>query len=61
MSNRLAAAQEHDKREEEAERNATVADPLAPAKRHGNEPSKGAKIDAQIQREEEEYLKKKQD
>ncbi len=29
------------------------------AKNHGNEPSKGAKIDADIQAEEEEMLKKK--
>ena len=29
------------------------------AKNHGNEPSKGAKIDAEIQQEEEEMLKKK--
>lgn len=29
------------------------------AKNHGNEPSKGAKIDAEIQAEEEEMLKKK--
>ncbi|KAL9009740.1 MAG: hypothetical protein Q9173_005255 [Seirophora scorigena] len=29
------------------------------AKKHGNEPSKGAKIDAEIQQEEEEMLKKK--
>ena len=29
------------------------------AKNHGNEPSKGAKIDAEIQAEEEETLKKK--
>ena len=29
------------------------------ARSHGNEPSKGAKIDAELQAEEEEYLKKK--
>lgn len=29
------------------------------AKMHGNEPSKGAKIDAQIQAEEEEELRRK--
>ncbi|KAL9103136.1 MAG: hypothetical protein Q9163_001780 [Psora crenata] len=29
------------------------------AKNHGNEPSKGAKIDAEIKAEEEEMLKKK--
>lgn len=28
---------------------------------HGNEPSKGAKIDAEIQREEEELLRKKKE
>jgi hypothetical protein len=32
---------------------------LSQAKSHGNEPSKGAKIDAEIQKEEEEILKKK--
>ncbi|KAI4107671.1 MAG: hypothetical protein LQ339_002577 [Xanthoria mediterranea] len=35
------------------------ADPTLPARKHGNEPSKGAKIDAEIQQEEEEMLKKK--
>ena len=29
------------------------------AKKHGNEPSRGAKIDAELQQEEEELLKKK--
>ena len=29
------------------------------ARNHGNEPSKGAKIDAELQQEEEEILKKK--
>lgn len=29
------------------------------ARNHGNEPSKGAKIDAEIQQEEEEMLRKK--
>jgi len=33
-------------------------DPTLPAKLHGNEPSKGAKIDAELQQEEEELLKK---
>ena len=32
---------------------------LFKARNHGNEPSKGAKIDAEIQQEEEEMLKKK--
>ncbi|KAI1855611.1 hypothetical protein JX265_006014 [Neoarthrinium moseri] len=34
-------------------------DPTYPAMLHGNEPSRGAKIDAEIQAEEEEFLKKK--
>ena len=34
-------------------------DPTAPARLHGNEPSKGAKIDAELQAEEEEMLRKK--
>ena len=29
------------------------------ARSHGNEPSKGAKIDEELQKEEEEYLKRK--
>ena len=35
------------------------ADTMYKAKSHGNEPSKGAKVDAEIQAEEEEILKKK--
>jgi hypothetical protein len=34
-------------------------DPTLPARAHGNEPSRGAKIDAQLQAEEEEYLQNK--
>ncbi len=29
------------------------------AKLHGNEPSKGAKVDSDLQAEEEEYLRRK--
>lgn len=36
-------------------------DATLPAKMHGNEPSKGAKIDAELQAEEEATLKKKGD
>ncbi|KAJ6443862.1 hypothetical protein O9K51_02251 [Purpureocillium lavendulum] len=35
-------------------------DPTLPAKMHGNEPSKGAKIDAQLQAEDEQRLREKQ-
>ncbi|KAL6719248.1 hypothetical protein ACLMJK_003485 [Lecanora helva] len=41
---------------EEAE---SKKDPTLPAINHGNEPSKGAKIDAELKAEEEEALKKK--
>ena len=34
-------------------------DPLGPATFHGNEPSRGAKIDAEIMAEEREELKRK--
>jgi len=34
-------------------------DPLGPATSHGNEPSKGAKVDAELKEEEEELLRRK--
>ncbi|KAB5559991.1 hypothetical protein GE09DRAFT_1220658 [Coniochaeta sp. 2T2.1] len=36
-------------------------DPTAPAIHHGNEPSRGAKIDKELQEEDEAILKKKGD
>ncbi|KAI0147922.1 hypothetical protein F4776DRAFT_288683 [Hypoxylon sp. NC0597] len=50
---------EEDIKEEIAER--YKRDPTYPATLHGHEPSKGAKIDAEILREEEEQLKKKKE
>ncbi|KAI5867635.1 hypothetical protein GGS23DRAFT_549253 [Durotheca rogersii] len=44
---------------EDPETRAAKKDPTLPATLHGNEPSKGAKVDAELQAEEEEYLKKK--
>lgn len=38
---------------------ALLIDAPPQARSHGNEPSKGAKIDAEIAQEEEEMLKKK--
>jgi hypothetical protein len=32
---------------------------VSQAKMHGNEPSKGAKVDADLQAEEQEYLERK--
>ncbi|KAI0652614.1 hypothetical protein C8Q79DRAFT_1005785 [Trametes meyenii] len=55
-------AQQERKEEREAEREErarTIDDPLEPAKRHGNDPSRGAQIDAELQREDEENIKKK--
>lgn len=55
------------KREEAEERKAdrqaeakTVTDPLAPASHQGHEPSRGAKIDAELQADDEANLSRKQ-
>ncbi|KAL7629143.1 hypothetical protein AAE478_000662 [Parahypoxylon ruwenzoriense] len=50
---------EEDIKDEIAER--YKHDPTYPAMMHGNEPSRGAKTDAEIQREEEELLRKKKE
>ncbi|TDL22108.1 hypothetical protein BD410DRAFT_723271, partial [Rickenella mellea] len=55
LSNRQALEEQM---EEEAEEN-RIQDPLKPAQDHGNEPSRGAKIDAELQAEEQEYLERK--
>ncbi|KAF6811993.1 hypothetical protein CSOJ01_05431 [Colletotrichum sojae] len=57
IANRLAAEEKKDK-EEEAE-SLSKKDPTLPAKIHGNEPSSGAKIDAQLQAEDEQRLREK--
>ncbi|KAI9750867.1 MAG: hypothetical protein M4579_006273 [Chaenotheca gracillima] len=44
---------------EDPETTASKKDPTLPAKNHGNEPSKGAKIDAELAEEEQETLRKK--
>lgn len=62
IANRLAAADtqnDDDSGKATAEDKLVQEDPTALAKSHGNEPSKGAKIDAQIQAEEEAELAKK--
>lgn len=56
IANRLAAATTKSKWDVQK----TVDDPLAPATSQGHEPSHGAKVDAELQREDEEYLKQKQ-
>ncbi|MCJ1441866.1 MAG: hypothetical protein MMC23_002358 [Stictis urceolatum] len=60
IANRLAREEKRkdtDNISEEAQ--LAKKDPTAPARSHGNEPSKGAKIDAEIQAEEEEELRRK--
>ncbi|KAI9703879.1 MAG: hypothetical protein M1836_007651 [Candelina mexicana] len=61
IANKLAR---EEKRQNEPEAQSQEAkeskkDPTLPARNHGNEPSKGAKIDAELQAEEEAELKKK--
>lgn len=52
-------AQQNQGESEDPEIEAMKKDPTAPARMHGNEPSKGAKIDAQILAEEEAELERK--
>ena len=53
-----AALETKAEQEEEQER-FSKKDPTAPAKAHGNKPSRGAKIDAELMREDEERLRQK--
>ncbi|KAH7316582.1 hypothetical protein B0I35DRAFT_512490 [Stachybotrys elegans] len=59
IANRLAAEEQKSKSHEDLETTALKKDPTLPAKLHGNEPSQGAKLDAELKNEEEEYLKRK--
>lgn len=63
IANRLAASDPQNDDESrkplDAEAIAGQSDPTAPAKMHGNEPSRGAKIDKQLQDEEAELIAKK--
>ncbi|KAI2627220.1 hypothetical protein GGS21DRAFT_259094 [Xylaria nigripes] len=58
IANRLAN-EEQKQGGEDPVKAATKKDPTLPAKLHGNEPSKGAKVDADLQAEEEAYLRQK--
>ncbi|KAM0439635.1 hypothetical protein ACHAPT_000727 [Fusarium lateritium] len=59
IANRLAAEERKEEPNDDLETQRLKKDPTLPARAHGNEPSKGAKIDAQLQAEEEEELKRK--
>ncbi|KAF8313570.1 hypothetical protein DL93DRAFT_2080859 [Clavulina sp. PMI_390] len=56
--NTVAAASEANKAQKQAEEAEGLA-PTEVAKSHGNDPSRGAVIDEQIQNEEAEYLRQK--
>ncbi|OAQ94083.1 hypothetical protein VFPFJ_00191 [Purpureocillium lilacinum] len=60
IANRLAAEERQGKTPDDKETARLKKDPTLPAKMHGNEPSKGAKIDAQLQAEDEQRLREKQ-
>jgi len=59
IANRLGAAGSHHFDNESNKPQNTLEDPMEPARSHGNEPSRGAKIDAELKAEEEDLLKKK--
>ncbi|KAK0613082.1 hypothetical protein B0T17DRAFT_620439 [Bombardia bombarda] len=59
LANRLAAAEAQGESEDSRDTKMVKEDPTLLARSHGNEPSRGAKIDAQIQQEEEELLRTK--
>merc|ERR1711939_442478 len=59
IANRLAAEEKREEADDGIETQRLKEDPTLPARAHGNEPSRGAKIDAQIQAQEEEVLKRK--
>ncbi|KAH7920947.1 hypothetical protein BV22DRAFT_1073139 [Leucogyrophana mollusca] len=60
LANRLAAASKHSRMNESTNpASDPEQDPLGPARAHGNEPSRGAQIDAELKREEEELLRNK--
>ncbi|TQW00324.1 hypothetical protein V2A60_001420 [Cordyceps javanica] len=59
IANRLAAETQASEEGDDPATARMKADPTAPARENGNEPSRGAKIDAQIQEEEQAELERK--
>ncbi|KAH8084074.1 hypothetical protein HD553DRAFT_335503 [Filobasidium floriforme] len=59
FANNIQDAKRIEKEEEEAQAAKDAIKPTDIAKSHGNEPSRGAKIDEQIEKEEEEELRRK--
>ncbi|EGR46549.1 uncharacterized protein TRIREDRAFT_66092 [Trichoderma reesei QM6a] len=59
IANKLAAEERRAEPGDDAETAMAKKDPTLPAKMHGNEPSRGAKIDAELARDDEERLRQK--
>ncbi|KAI9889251.1 MAG: hypothetical protein M1814_005626 [Vezdaea aestivalis] len=59
IANKLAREEQRVEAPDTEETKLSKNDPTLPAKSHGNKPSRGAEIDAEIQREEQEELKRK--
>ncbi|KAM3512126.1 hypothetical protein MY11210_004190 [Beauveria gryllotalpidicola] len=59
IANRLAAETQATEDKEDPKVTRMKEDPTAPAREHGNEPSRGAKIDAQILEAEQAELERK--
>ncbi|UZJ55069.1 hypothetical protein CBS101457_004389 [Exobasidium rhododendri] len=59
IANKLDQASKQEKRQEKAEEAANKKPPTQAARDNGNEPSRGAKIDEQIELEEAAELRKK--
>ncbi|ATY61967.1 hypothetical protein CCM_01055 [Cordyceps militaris CM01] len=59
LANRVAAEKQANEDEDSPEVARMKEDPTAPAREHGNEPSRGAKIDAKILQEEQAELERK--
>ena len=59
LGNRAALETRDQEREEQEEQSMSRRDPTAPAKAHGNKPSRGAEIDAELQRDDELRMQEK--
>ncbi|EIW63873.1 uncharacterized protein TRAVEDRAFT_110483 [Trametes versicolor FP-101664 SS1] len=59
LDQRMQQELKEERDSERRDRERTVTDPLEAAQSHGNKPSRGAQIDAELQREDEELIRKK--
>ncbi|EMD42339.1 hypothetical protein CERSUDRAFT_90956 [Gelatoporia subvermispora B] len=59
LNRRAQAEKKQWEDEEREEQEQTITNPLAPAEKQGHQPSRGAQVDAELQRDDEEQLKKK--